>query len=86
MSKHLVLYVIDDCIGCKVMEKHLMQLPNKGYTLNIHRTNTSGVNLDNSVKCYNVTDFPTLIKFEDNKEISRMIGSCTIDELKGFIS
>lgn len=89
--KNFILYTLPDCIGCKVIERHLAILQASGdltSDINIRYVTVDYRDIGNSdeLKMHNITDFPTFIFLDvDNNEVDRLVGSCPYNDVKEFI-
>jgi len=71
------------CIPCKQMEPIIDRLAKSQQNLEIHRIN---VNQNPAIASrHHIMGVPTFILFEKGRELGRMVGSQTVDQLEKFL-
>ena len=84
MNKKIIVISAVWCPSCLVLKKHLKKI-NKEYNLEF---NYLDYDLDeDKILEYNVGDtLPVIIIEDNNKEVSRMVGEKSYDEIINFLS
>ena len=79
MDTEIIFFTASWCGPCKQMKNILSDSIKK--ELNIR---FADIEADNEYQTYNIMAVPAFIKVKNNKEIARLEGMCSIDQLKGL--
>lgn len=80
--KHTLYFTADWCAPCKKMKPIIQELVAEGVSINL-----VDVDLEKELaKSFNILSIPTFILFEDEKEINRISGAQTKEQLESFFN
>lgn len=79
----LVEFYTPSCPYCKMLEKKLVELQEKGADLSIHRMNAE--NEPAFCEELGIRSVPVLIRFENGKEQNRRVGNLPIREIEDLM-
>jgi thioredoxin-like negative regulator of GroEL len=80
--KNVFYFTADWCQPCKKVKPIVESMKKEGFQFQIIDVDSE----ESLVKQFNIKSVPTFILFDENKEINRVTGSKTREELENFVN